>query len=63
MNGNAISLNNQKQSNKTNENTKGGSSLLDRPIVKNTPYGKQKFVKKIIVDMDHGDIKTLDEAL
>lgn len=37
--------------------------MLDRPIGKNTAFGKQKFVKKIIVDMDHGDVKTLDEAL
>jgi F-box protein 11 len=33
------------------------------PIEKNTVFGKQKFVKKIIVDIENGDVKTLEEAL
>eukprot|EP00347_Sterkiella_histriomuscorum_P010714 403375204 len=40
-----------------------GQSNLDKPVEKTTAYGKQKFVKKIIVDMDNGEVRSLEEAL
>lgn len=42
--------------------TKEASTLLN-PIERNTAFGKQKFVKKIIVDMEKGDVRSLEEAL